>query len=52
MIHGAHETSEMFSLEVVRDLVREIDPDYWLTEIPPNRWDRCVGRVPGHGHGR
>ncbi len=39
MIHGAHETSQMFSLEVVRDLVREIDPDYWLTEIPPNRWD-------------
>ena len=39
MIHGGHETSEMFSLEVVRDLVREIDPDYWLTEIPPNRWD-------------
>ncbi|WP_419943122.1 YncE family protein [Candidatus Palauibacter sp.] len=41
MIHGGHETSEMFSLDVVRDLVREIDPDYWLTEIPPNRWDRA-----------
>ena len=38
MIHGEHETSEAFSLEVVRDLVRAIDPDYWLTEIPPNRW--------------
>ena len=21
--------------------MREIDPDYWLTEIPPNRWDRA-----------
>ncbi len=41
MIHAGHETSEMFSLEVVGDLVREIDPDYWLTEIPPNRWDRA-----------
>ena len=41
MIHGQHETSESFSLEVVRDLVRAIDPDYWLTEIPPNRWDRA-----------
>jgi len=41
MIHGGHVTSEVFSLEVVRDLIREIDPDYWLTEIPPNRWDRA-----------
>ena len=41
MIHSGHTTSEMFSLEVVRALVREIDPDYWLTEIPPNRWDRA-----------
>lgn len=41
MIHGGHETSEAFSLQVVRDLVRAIDPDYWLTEIPPNRWDRA-----------
>ena len=41
MIHSGHTTSEMFSLQVVRDLVREIDPDYWLTEIPPNRWDRA-----------
>lgn len=38
MIHGEHETSERFSLEVVKDLVREIDPDYWMTEISPNRW--------------
>ena len=41
MIHGGHTTSEVFSLEVVRNLVREIDPDYWLTEIPPNRWERA-----------
>ena len=41
MLHGGHETSDRFSLAVVRDLVREIDPDYWLTEIPPNRWDRA-----------
>ena len=49
MIHGAHETSEMFSLEVVRDLVREIDPDYWLTEIPPNRWDRAWAEFQATG---
>ncbi len=41
MIHGGHETSDTYSLEVVRDLVREISPDYWLTEISPNRWDRA-----------
>ena len=41
VIHSGHETSELFSLEVFRDLVREVDPDYWLTEIPPNRWARA-----------
>ena len=41
VIHSGHNTSELFSLEIVRDLVREIDPDYWLTEIPPNRWERA-----------
>ena len=41
VIHSGHNDSELFSLEVFRDLVREIDPDYWLTEIPPNRWDRA-----------
>ena len=41
MLHSGHVTSDRFSLAVVRDLVREIDPDYWLTEIPPNRWQRA-----------
>ena len=49
MIHGRHETSESFSLEVVRDLVRAIDPDYWLTEIPPNRWDRAWAEFQATG---
>ena len=49
MIHGGHTTSESFSLEVVRDLVREIDPDYWLTEIPPNRWDRAWAEFQATG---
>lgn len=49
MIHGGHETSEVFSLEVVRDLVRAIDPDYWLTEIPPNRWDRAWAEYQARG---
>ena len=41
VIHSGHNTSELFSLDIVRDLVRAIDPDYWLTEIPPNRWERA-----------
>ena len=49
MIHAGHTTSESFSLEVVRDLVREIDPDYWLTEIPPNRWDRAWAEFQATG---
>ena len=49
MIHDGHTTSEAFSLDVVRDLVREIDPDYWLTEIPPNRWDRAWAEFQASG---
>lgn len=49
MIHGGHETSDAFSLDVVRDLVRDIDPDYWLTEIPPNRWDRAWAEFQATG---
>ena len=49
MIHGRHETSEPYSLGVVRNLVRAIDPDYWLTEIPPNRWDRAWAEFQATG---
>ncbi len=49
MIHAGHMTSESFSLQVVRDMVREIDPDYWLTEIPPNRWDRAWAEFQATG---
>jgi len=38
MIHDGHLTSDLYSLDVVKDLVREIDPDYWIPEIAPNRW--------------
>ncbi len=36
-IHAAHRTSSRYSLDVLRRLIREIRPDYVLTEIPPNR---------------
>ncbi len=49
MLHSGHLDSDRFSLDVVRDLVREIDPDYWLTEIPPNRWDRARAEFEATG---
>lgn len=49
MIHSGHETSEMFSLDVVRELVRAIRPDVWLTEIPPNRWERARSEFEASG---
>jgi DNA-binding beta-propeller fold protein YncE len=39
MIHGSHRTSERYGLAVLRSLVRAIEPDYVLTEIPPNRFE-------------
>ena len=38
MIHGEHETSTLYGLGVVRALVPEIDPDYWLTETGHKGW--------------
>ncbi len=37
MIHSGHRTSERYSLDVVKNLVRAIQPDDICTEIPPNR---------------
>ena len=38
MIHGSHRESELYGLPVVRSLIRAIDPDWVLTEIPPDRF--------------
>lgn len=37
LIHSDHRTSERFSLDVVRDAIREVNPQVILTEIPPDR---------------
>ena len=37
MIHGRHNTSERYGLPVVEKVIRDINPDYVLTEIPPDR---------------
>jgi len=38
MIHSGHRTSEVYSLDVLRRAIVEIDPDYVLVEIPPDRY--------------
>lgn len=42
MIHSEHRTSTRYGLDVLRRLVEVIAPDYWLTEIPPNRLARAT----------
>lgn len=37
MIHSGHLENELYSTEVLRDVLREIEPDVVLTEIPPDR---------------
>ncbi len=37
MIHSEHRTSERYSLEYIKRIIEEIDPDYVITEIPPDR---------------
>ncbi len=34
-IHGRHRKSDAYSLGVLRHIIRELDPDYVLVEIPP-----------------
>lgn len=42
MIHGGHKKSERYSINVVKDLVRTIKPDFICAEIPPNRIDKAM----------
>jgi len=37
LIHSGHIESARYSLDVVEALIRKINPDYVLTEIPPDR---------------
>ncbi len=37
-IHGEHRTSTRYGTRVLHDLLREMHPDFVLTEIPPNRF--------------
>ena len=41
MIHSGHRTNPNYDIEVVKNLIREIKPDYILTEIPPDRYPQA-----------
>ena len=38
-LHGKHLTDPIYSLERFRDILRQLDPDLVLVEIPPDRFD-------------
>jgi len=42
MIHGGHTNSKSYGIDVLKKLIREIDPDYILTEIPPDRYPTAL----------
>ena len=50
-LHGAHRSSQGFSLEVIRDTVRRIRPDVVLTEIPPDRFEAALLELDALGSG-
>jgi len=41
-IHGGHLTSKEFSVDKLTKLIKEINPDIILTEIPPNRFTEAM----------
>ena len=41
-IHHGHLTSEFYGTDKLRRIIRNIDPDYVLTEIPPDRFPAAL----------
>ncbi len=42
MVHSAHIESKVYSLPFLRKIIETINPDYILTEIPPDRFDEAM----------
>ena len=42
MIHSKHRQSDVYSLDRLKELIQQVDPDYVLTEIPPDRLDEAA----------
>ncbi len=41
-IHSGHLTEEVFNIEKLTAIIKEINPDIILTEIPPNRFQTAI----------
>lgn len=48
-IHGTHEDSERYSLQVLERAIRAFGPDYIVTEIPPDRLAEAAAGFARHG---
>ncbi len=42
LIHSGHRTQKEFSIDVLTKLIRDINPDVILTEIPPDRFPKAM----------
>lgn len=49
MIHGSHRESEHYGIDVVKGLIRAIDPDWVLAEIPPDRFPIAMAEFKESG---
>lgn len=49
MIHGGHRQSKTYGLDRVKNLIRKINPDYVLTEIPPDRLEEAANQFKESG---
>jgi hypothetical protein len=41
-IHGSHRTQDIYNLDKLTALIKEINPDIILTEIPPDRFEAAM----------
>lgn len=41
-IHGSHLKQQEYSTDVLRDIIKKIDPDVILAEIPPDRFEKAM----------
>ena len=51
-IHGQHERSDSYSLQILRDAIREFDPDVVMVELPPDRFEIASQNFKQHGEVR
>ena len=49
MIHSKHLQPGPFDIEHVKELIRAVDPDYVLTEIPPDRLAEAAQQFKNNG---